>query len=79
MPVILYKTDKHLVTLYNEIFSNITGILSLLSYIFYWHKMAAMCHWNEIYCETYLSDQTNTETVISLTTYGQDKFLDKMG
>ncbi len=32
-----------------------------------------------MYCETYLSDQTNTQTVISLNTKGQDDFLDKMG
>ncbi len=25
-----------------------------------------MCHWNEMYCETYLADQPNTQTVISL-------------
>ncbi len=25
-----------------------------------------MCHWNEMYFEIYLSDQTNTQTVISL-------------
>ncbi len=35
MPVIMCKSDKHLVTLYNLLFSNITGILSHLSYIFY--------------------------------------------
>ncbi len=34
MPVIMCKNYKHLVTLYNVIFSNITGILSYLSYIF---------------------------------------------
>ncbi len=28
-----------------------------------------MCHWNEMYWETYLSNQTNTQTVISLKTY----------
>ncbi len=33
MPVIIYKNDKHHVTLYNVIFSNMTGILSYLSYI----------------------------------------------
>ncbi len=38
-----------------------------------------MCHWNEMYWETYLSDQTNTQTVISLKTYCQDKFLNKNG
>ncbi len=27
-----------------------------------------MYHWNEMYWETYLSDQTNTQTVISLET-----------
>ncbi len=37
-----------------------------------------MCHWNEMYWETYLSDQTNTQTVISLQTLGQNAFLDKM-
>ncbi len=35
MPVITCKNDQHLGTLYNVIFSNITGILSHLSYIFY--------------------------------------------
>ncbi len=35
MLVIICKNDKHLVTLYNVIFSNMTGILSHLSYIFY--------------------------------------------
>ncbi len=35
MPVILCKKDKQLVTLYNVIFSNMTGILLHLSYIFY--------------------------------------------
>ncbi len=35
MPVIICNNDKHLVTLYNVIFSNMTGILSHLSYIFY--------------------------------------------
>ncbi len=33
-----------------------------------------MCHSNEMYWETYLSDQTNTQTVISLQTWGQDEF-----
>ncbi len=68
MPLIICKNDKHLVTLYNVIFSNITGILSYLSYIFYLHKRAAVCHWNEMYWENYLSDQTNTQTVMSLKT-----------
>ncbi len=35
MPVIICKNDKHLVTLYNVIFSYMTGILSQMSYIFY--------------------------------------------
>ncbi len=35
MPVIICKNNKYLVTFYNEIFSNMTGILSHLSYIFY--------------------------------------------
>ncbi len=35
MPVIICKNDRHLVTLYNVIFENITGILSYLSYVFY--------------------------------------------
>ncbi len=35
MPVIICKNDKHLVTHYNVIFSNMTGILSHFSYIFY--------------------------------------------
>ncbi len=35
MLVIICKNDKHHVTLYNVIFSNRTGILSHLSYIFY--------------------------------------------
>ncbi len=35
MPVIICKNDKHLVTLYNIIISNMTGILPHLSYIFY--------------------------------------------
>ncbi len=38
-----------------------------------------MFPWNEMYWETYLSIQTNTQTVISLKTSGQGKFLDKMG
>ncbi len=29
--------------------------------------------------KTYLSEQTNTQTVISLKSYGQDEFLHKMG
>ncbi len=37
-----------------------------------------MCHWNEMYCETYLSGQTNTQNVISLKAKDQDKFLDKI-
>ncbi len=37
-----------------------------------------MCLWNEMYWETYLSDQTNIQTVISLKTKSQDEFLDKM-
>ncbi len=35
MSVIICKSEKHLVTLYNVIFSNMTGIISHLSYIFY--------------------------------------------
>ncbi len=35
MPVIICKHDKHLVILHNAIFSNMTGILSYLNYIFY--------------------------------------------
>ncbi len=35
MLVIICKNDKHLVTLYNVIFSNMSDILSHLSYIFY--------------------------------------------
>ncbi len=35
MLVIICKNYKHLVTLYNVIFSNITGILSHLINIFY--------------------------------------------
>ncbi len=31
-----------------------------------------MCHWNELYWETYLSDQTNIQTVIYLKTKGND-------
>ncbi len=38
-----------------------------------------MCYWNEMYWETYLSDQTNKQTVISIKAYVQSKFLDKMG
>ncbi len=38
-----------------------------------------MCHGNEMYWETYLSDQTNKQTVISLKTQDQDVILDKMG
>ncbi len=34
-PVIICKNTKHLLTLYNVIFSNMIGILSHLSYIFY--------------------------------------------
>ncbi len=56
MPVnVLCKIDKHLVTLHNVIFSNITGILSHMSYIFYQHNRVAMCHLNGIYWETYLT------------------------
>ncbi len=55
MPLIICKNYKHIVTLYEVIFSNMTGILSHLSYIFYQHKTAAMCHWNVMYWETYLS------------------------
>ncbi len=32
-----------------------------------------------MYWEIYLSDQTNTQTVIASKTYGQVEFLDKMG
>ncbi len=32
-----------------------------------------------MYWETYLSDQTNTQTVISLKTQDQDEFWDKIG
>ncbi len=35
MPVIIYKNDTHLVTIYNVMFSNVTDILARLSYIFY--------------------------------------------
>ncbi len=35
MPVIICKNYKHLIKLYNEIFSNMTHILSHFSYIFY--------------------------------------------
>ncbi len=38
-----------------------------------------MCHWYEMYWETYLFDQTKSQTVISLKTEDQDEFLDKMG
>ncbi len=31
-----------------------------------------MCHLNEMYWQTYLSDQTNTQTVISLKLFGQN-------
>ncbi len=58
MPVIICKHDKHLITLYNAIFSNMTGIMSHLSYIFNEHKRTVMCYRNEMYWETYLSDQT---------------------
>ncbi len=37
LPVIKCKNDKHLVTLYNVIFSNMTCILNNRRYIFYWH------------------------------------------
>ncbi len=37
-----------------------------------------MCHWNEMYWDIYLSDQTNTQTVISLKNEGQDEFLYNM-
>ncbi len=63
MTVIICKNDKHLITLYNVIFSNMTGILLHLSYILYEHKRATMCHWKEMYWENYISDQMNTETV----------------
>ncbi len=33
----------------------------------------------KMYWETYMSDQTNTQTVISLKTWGQDEFFYKMG
>ncbi len=79
MSVIICKDDKHLVTLYNVILSNMTGILSHLSYIFYQHKRAAMCHWHEIYWETYLSYQTNTLTVISPKTLGARQVLGQNG
>ncbi len=36
-----------------------------------------MCHWNEMYCETYLSEQSNTQTVISLKPWDQDELLDE--
>ncbi len=32
-----------------------------------------------MYWEIYISDQTNTQTVISLNTLGEDEFSDKMG
>ncbi len=35
MPLIICKNNKHLVTLYNVIFSDMTGILSYLSCIFF--------------------------------------------
>ncbi len=38
-----------------------------------------MCIWNEKYWEANLTDQANTQTVISLTTEDKEKFLDKMG
>ncbi len=43
-PVIICKNNKHLVTLYNVIFSNMIGTLSHLNYIFYQHKRAIICH-----------------------------------
>ncbi len=36
--VIICKNDMHLATLYNVIFSNLTGILSHLNYILYYQK-----------------------------------------
>ncbi len=38
-----------------------------------------MYHWNEMYLETYVFDQTNTQTVLSLKTYVSNKYLYKMG
>ncbi len=35
MPVTICENEMHLVTLYNVIFSNMTGIVSHLSYIVY--------------------------------------------
>ncbi len=35
MPVIICKNNKHIVILYKVLFSDMTGILSHLSYIFY--------------------------------------------
>ncbi len=63
MLLITCKNDKYLVTLYNVIFSKMTGHPA--TFELYLHKRAAMCHWNEMYWETYMSDQTNTHTVIS--------------
>ncbi len=67
MPVIICKSDKHLVTLYNVIFRNMTGILSHLSYI-----LAA-----EMKCIGKPICQTNTQIVIYLKALGQDAFLNK--
>ncbi len=36
-----------------------------------------MYHCNEMYWETYLSDQTNRQTVISLKILGEDEFWTK--
>ncbi len=36
------------------------------------NKRAAMCHWNEMYWETYMSGQINIQTVISFISVGQN-------
>ncbi len=38
-----------------------------------------MCHWNEMYWKTYLSGQTNTQTVISLKNVGPRQVFEQNG
>ncbi len=70
MPIIICKIDKHLVTNYNGIFSDIDRNSVIVELYILFYMRAAIYHWNLMYqWETYLSDQTNKQIVISLKMY----------
>ncbi len=62
MPVIICKDYKHLVGLYNIIFTKYDG--HPVTFELYLQLTQEGNNVNEIYGEIFLSDQTNTQTVI---------------